>query len=168
MKDVPVPILPSAPAPREQVISLAPFVVRRRVSWSECDAAGVVYTPRYGDFSADAGQVFLGHIFGGEGYTQGKQRQGIGTPCKALSLVFHSSLRPDDVVDISVCVGHIGTTTFELILAGNTPQDRLVFECNTTLIAVAPGTRKATPLPEQVRTLLAAWQCPLPRSNYKK
>lgn len=159
-----VPNTPATPIPREAVISVDPFVVRRRVVWAECDPAGVVYTPRFGDFAADAGQLFLAYVFGGKGYVDGKQKQNIGTPCKALSLVFHSSLKPDDAVDMTVVVGRIGTTSFELVIDGKTPDGTSVFECSTTLIAVKAGTREAVPLTSHLRQLLQARQ-PQPRNS---
>lgn len=146
------------PPPREQVISLKPFVVRRRVTWGECDAAGVVYTPRFGDFSADASQQFIGYVLGGQGYMDGKRRHGIGTPCKAMSLVFHASLRPDQLFDMTMHIGHVGNSTFEVLLAARTLEGGKVFDCSTTLIAIEPSARRAVPLPEAVRALLLPWQ----------
>ncbi|ROT43924.1 thioesterase family protein [Pusillimonas sp. NJUB218] len=148
----------AVPGPREQIISTQPFVVRRRILWGECDPAGVVYTPRYGDLSADAGQLFLACIGGGKGYVDAKRKQGIGTPCKAFSLVFHSSLAPDDEVDISVTVGHIGNTSFELVIKARTPKEQLVFEGSTTLITIQQGTRAAIKVPTSLRDLLVAYQ----------
>ena len=116
---------------REVVLSLQPFVLRRRVTWGECDAAGVVYTPRFGDFTADTSQLFLGHVLGQDGFMRGKEHHGIGTPCKALSFVFHSSLRPDECVDMQVRVARIGGTTFELLVRGTTTGGAAVFDSNT-------------------------------------
>jgi len=141
---------------REQLLSLQPFVLRRRVTWGECDAAGVVYTPRFGDFTADTSQCFLGHVLGGDGFMGGKDRHQIGTPCKALSFVFHASLRPDDCVDLQVRVGRIGRTTFELLVSGRKPDGTAVFDSSTTLIVVAPGTRNAIRVPDSVRASLQA------------
>src|SRR5690606_34345902 len=101
--------------------------------------------------AADAGQLFLAYALGGTGYVDAKRKQSVGTPCKALSLVFHSSLAPDDVVDISVGVGRIGNTSFELVLEGRTPQSRLVFESSTTLITVEQGTRSSISVPSHLR-----------------
>lgn len=148
---------PGAPAPREQVISLVPFVLRRRVTWGECDAAGVVYTPRFADFAADAGQLFIAHALGSaDGYVAGKAAHGIGTPCKAMSFVFHRSLVPDQFFDIQVDVRRIGGKTFELALAGRNTDGEPVFDNTTTLIAVAHGSRTAVELPQSVRQCLAA------------
>ena len=148
----------AVPQPRESLLSVQPFVLRRRVTWGECDAAGVVYTPRFGDFTADTSQLFLAHVLGGEGFIDGKQRHGIGTPCKALSFVFHASLRPDESVDMRVGVGRIGNTTFELRVRATTPAGTPVFDASTTLIAVAQGTRQAIRLPDSVRAALEPYR----------
>lgn len=139
---------------REVVLSLQPFVLRRRVTWGECDSAGVVYTPRFGDFTADTNQLFLGHVLGQDGFMRGKEHHEIGTPCKALSFVFHSSLRPDDCVDMKVRVGKLGDTTFELLVNGMTTSGIAVFDSSTTLITVARGTRRAIRVPDSVRAAL--------------
>lgn len=144
------------PEPRERVLSLRPFTLRRRITWGECDAAGVVYTPRYGDIAAETNQVFLAHALGAGGLMAGKQAHGLGTPCKALAMVFHASLRPDELVDLRVRAGRLGRTSFELLTTGTTPAGQPVFEVRTTLIAVAPGTRDAIPVPDTVRAALQA------------
>lgn len=143
---------------RETLLSLQPFILRRRVTWGECDAAGVVYTPRFGDFTAETNQFFLAHVLGGEGYVNGTQRHGIGTPCKALSFIFHSSLRPDECVDMRVWIGRIGNTSFELLVRATTPSGNPVFDASTTLIAVAVGTRDSIHLPDSVRNALEPYQ----------
>lgn len=139
---------------RETLLSLQPFTLRRRVTWGECDAAGVVYTPRFGDFTADTSQLFMGYVLGQEGFMQGKKHHEIGTPCKALSFVFHSSLRPDEYVDMQVQVGKLGSTTFELLVKSTSASGMAVFDSTTTLITVAYGTRQAIRVPDSVRAAL--------------
>lgn len=149
----------------EQVISAQPFVVRRRVIWGETDAAGVVYTNRYIDYTASANMLFMAHALGvgaGEGksltLTQAKKLHGIGTPCKALSAVFHASLRCDELFDMQVQVARIGNTTFELLVMGRTPEGAPVFEGRNTIITIAHSDenmgRKAMRVPDSVRQAL--------------
>lgn len=153
--------LAGAPLPAEYVRSLQPFIVRRRVAWGECDPAGVVYTPRFTDYCASANLLFLAHVLDSSGagnLTHGKRQHGIGTPCKALSCVFHASLRPDEWFDMQVSVTHIGNSTFELTTHGTTVQGLPVFDGKNTIITIAhrddSATRQAVRVPESVRLAL--------------
>ncbi len=148
----------------EQVISVQPFVVRRRVIWGETDAAGVVYTNRYMDYTASANMLFMAHALGeGQGLTltQAKQRHGIGTPCKALSAVFYAPLRCDELFDMRVQVSRIGNTTFELQVIATDLQDKPLFEGRNTIITIGHSdgnaTRAAVPVPNAVRQALQAY-----------
>ena len=159
-----IDVPPGAPLPTEYVRSLQPFVVRRRVIWGECDPAGVVYTPRFADYSAAANMLFLAHVLDASGagnLTEGKRAHGIGTPCKALSCVFHTSLRPDEWFDMRVVVSHIGNSTFELTTHGTDLQGQPVFEGKNTIITIAhrdeTAMRRAVRVPDSVRRALQPW-----------
>ena len=139
--------------PIEYIRSTQPFIFRRRVLWGECDPAGVVYTPRFVDFASIASQHFLGHLLGA-GFTESKRSNNFGTPCKALSLIFHSSLRPDQIFDMNVYVKTIGTTTFTLGIAGTASDGTSIFDATFTVITVQPSDRSAIVVPTQLRNAL--------------
>lgn len=89
--------------------SAPPFRYLLRVRYGECDAQRVVYNARYGDYADIAAGEFLRVVWGdacfGGGYDYQLVRQ---------VLEWKAPLRYDEVVEISVSLGRIGTTSFVL------------------------------------------------------
>ncbi|WP_322062040.1 acyl-CoA thioesterase [Paraburkholderia sp. J63] len=137
----------------EIVVSDLPFTVRRTARWSDCDPAGVVFAGRYTDYLLEAVMYFMRRIgYGGNG--QAGRESEVGLPCKHLSLTFHASLYPEDVVDIRVEVGEIRTHTFDLIARAYLPDGRLAFEGQFTPIAIRGDARTSTDIPTALREAL--------------
>jgi len=126
----------------EQVTDTTPLKVHRRVRWGECDPAGVVYTVNFCEYVASAFELFMAELLGGPLQTM-KQRHGLATPARALTLEFTGPLRPD-----------VRTRTFDLIIEGRSKNGRDIFRAKLTLIAVDPHTRVAIPIPGVLRERL--------------
>src|SRR5206468_8735559 len=62
---------------------------------SDLDPAGVVYTPRFGDYVVEAAHDFMACMIGTPLQAQ-LAALDFGTPAKSLQFVFHRSLYPDD------------------------------------------------------------------------
>lgn len=137
----------------EYVTSFAPFVVRRRVRWSECDPAGVVFA---GNFSLYLHQVVA--LFRSE------VLKGYSAPAKAISLVFHRALWPDEQFDMHVHIGTISRSTIEFRVTARTLKGEPVFDGAVTAISIAKAARKSVPLPPAKRRLAIAYatQWPAP------
>ena len=43
----------------DKLVSRQPVIVHRRILWGDCDPAGVVYTPRFGDYFTSARDWFM-------------------------------------------------------------------------------------------------------------
>lgn len=137
----------------EIVVADLPFTVRRIARWSDCDPAGVVFTGRFTDYLLGAVMHFYRRIGYGAGGREGRE-SGVGLPCKHMSLTFHASLYPEDVVDIRVEVGEIRTRTFDLVARAFLPDGRLAFEGRFTPIAIREGVRESIEIPSALRTAL--------------
>lgn len=138
--------------PAEEVVGTAPLTVRRRIAWADCDPAGVVHTGRFPDFVLSAATLFRTFLFGAAWHDR-YRADGVGSPAKALSLIFQSSLWPGDSIDIAVFVGSVRTRTVDLMLQALRTDDRCpVFLARLTSICVAAEDRRvSTPLPEAYR-----------------
>jgi acyl-CoA thioesterase FadM len=138
-----------ADEPMQYVRSHRPFVLRQTVKWSDCDPAGVVYTGRFVEYVTTAFRAFLAHILDGdvEAYVA---RYKVDFPAKAISIVFDSSLRPDDKFDIEVRVAGIRNTTFECEFVG-THDGKPCFTSRMTTICVLPGERNAIRVHDSLR-----------------
>ncbi|WP_028221037.1 acyl-CoA thioesterase [Paraburkholderia oxyphila] len=130
----------------EVVVSDLPFTVRRTARWADCDPAGVVFAGRYTDYLLGAVMHFMRRIGYGTNGQAGRE-SGVGLPCKHMSLTFHASLYPEDVVDIRVEVGEIRTHTFDLIARACLLDGRLAFEGQFTPIAIRSDVRESTSIP---------------------
>jgi acyl-CoA thioesterase FadM len=141
----------------EHVVRTAPFTVRRRVKFGECDPAGVVYTPVFGEYVVSCADLFYEFLLDGRP-ERIKDEHGFETPSRALSLDFRSSLRPDAEFDMTVFIGEIRTRTYTLEITGSTLADEAVFIAQLTPICVARGERRAIEIPRSFRARLEAYR----------
>src|ERR1700716_411258 len=137
----------------EQVIETTPLTVHRRARWGECDPAGGAYTVNFCEYVASAFELFMAELLGGPLQTM-KQRHGLATPARALTLEFTGPLRPDEEFIMTVVVADVRTRTFDLIIQGCSKGGREIFPPKLTPIAVDPDTRAAVPIPGVLRERL--------------
>lgn len=142
----------------ERVLSREPFVVRRQARWAECDPAGVVHTGRFGDYVLSATDLFRTHVIGKDWHKR-NNIAGFGSPAKAISLVFESSLWPGDLLDIAVFVGEIRIRSMDLLLrATRTDDRRAVFHGRLSSICVKAEDRTvASPWPDAYSELYRSY-----------
>lgn len=143
----------TAPTPVEYLLGERPLTVRRRVKWGECDPAGVVYTATFADYVISAAELFYGALFGTTPQ-RAKHELGFGTPSRALSFDFLSSLRPDDTFDMTVYVADVRTRTYVLDIVATTPQGEPVFNARLTPVCIARDERRSIEIPPSFRQAL--------------
>lgn len=144
----------------EYIVSEAPFVIRRRVKWGDCDPAGVVYTVTFSEYVISAAELFYERLLGNTPQCS-KDEHGFGTPTRALAFDFHASLWPDEEFEMAVSVEHIGEHTYTLNITGSA-RGRPAFVAKLTPICVARGERRAIPVPAVMRDALLAYQAANP------
>lgn len=144
---------------REYVASLSPFTVRRIVRWAECDPAGVVYLGNFPEYLISAVHLFRDCLFG-VGWISNDRRGGYQAPGKAISMVFQSSLWPDEVFDMSVYVGALRKRTMNLLVqARRADNGKNVFAGRVTSIFVTMDDREKTVgMPDAIRRDLERYQ----------
>lgn len=144
----------------EAVIGESPLIVRRVVRWGDCDPAGIVYTPRFLDYTVSAYEAFIGLMLGGPLHST--ETSGVSFPVRGVELDFCSPLPVDAQFDMEIRVGEIRSRTFDLHVTATrvaTPlQPRQVaFRARITPVTV-DGTRwTAVPLPDALRLRIAAY-----------
>jgi acyl-CoA thioester hydrolase len=117
----------------------------------ECDAQKVVFNVRYGDYVDLAACEFIralgfGHLLinGPLDYQLVKQ-----------TIEWKSPARFDQVLEISACAKHLGTTSFTLSvtfrIAGQVP---VIATAETVYVLVDAATLGKTPLPADLRAAL--------------
>jgi len=143
--------------PIEQVVSVKPFVVRRRIAFRDCDPAGIVYTPRFLDPMATGAMDLFMMELTGPMEQRDPEMGDLGTPAKAVELLFHRGSPLGAMVDITVDCTEIGNRTFTLGLEGANAHGEALFSGKLTLICIDRGSFTSIPLPEPLREKLAAY-----------
>ncbi len=141
----------------EHVINEVPFTVRRRVKWSECDPAGVVYTATFSEYVLSAAELFYSSLLGGPPQSM-KSAMDCGTPTRALAFDFQRSLKPDDEFDMTVTVIDVRTRTFVLEIDARTREGDVVFQATLTPICIGRAERRGVAVPEVLRTKLEQYR----------
>lgn len=138
----------------ESVISRVPFRVRRRVRWSECDPAGVVYTGKFVDFMLGAVNLFYANLLDTP-YRDFARTLGVDTPCRGLDMDFRGALWPEDEFTMTVTVAALRQSTFDLRVRAAQDDGREVFVARFTPICIPRGAeRKSMPIPPAYREAL--------------
>ena len=140
--------------PIERVISVRPFIVRRRIAFRDCDPAGLVYTPRFFDpIATSALELFMMEACGPPD-ARDDFAEGLGFPAKAFNLVFHKGTRLGDMIDIRVACARVKKTTFAFSVEGRDAGGDLLFDGELTSICVRRDSFAATPVPPELRARL--------------
>lgn len=129
-----------------------PFRYLLRVRFGECDAQGVVFNARYGDYIDIAAVEFIRAVWGGpnELLAAGHDYQVVKQTKEWLS-----PARFDDVLAVRVAAGRIGTTSFTLVMEfSDNASGRPVMRAETVYVLVGvPGYAKE-PVPDEIRAKL--------------
>jgi acyl-CoA thioester hydrolase len=142
----------------EYVSSFAPFTVRRRVRFGECDPAGVVYTVRFSDYAVSAMELFLAELLQAR-RAQQAEIYGVDMPLKALRFTFSRALRCDDEFAMAVTIGDIRERTFDLNITARSDAGAELFEAVLSPICIHPsGERRSVLIPPAMRERFADYQ----------
>lgn len=133
------------------------FVCHRKVLWSDCDPAGVVYTGRFTYFALEAAEEFGESLLGGRN-SRKTWAENLGTPAVNLELAYIKPLRPGDEIDIQIRVVGIDKKTFELSFDAVGSDGKLMFTAKLKLICVHSDVRKPVDMPIEMVSALKHWQ----------
>jgi acyl-CoA thioester hydrolase len=124
-----------------------------RVWFSDTDAQGVVYYGRYLPYFDHARTEYHRHL-GGRSDLGGAQ-----FVMRALHVDYLAPARFDDLIEAFVRVSRIGGTsvTYECA-AYRVPDQTLMVQAAQTLVLVDLGTRKPTPVPDDFRAAVHAFE----------
>lgn len=130
-----------------------PFRYLLRVRYGECDAQGIVFNARWGEYIDLAAGEYTRHLFGGA------DPVAIDFDCRLVKQVmeWHASARFDDVLELRVRALRIGTTSYATHTEVHRFSDGLhLVDCETIYVSVEVGTSTKRPVPPRHRAALAA------------
>jgi acyl-CoA thioester hydrolase len=130
------------------------YAALSRVWFSDTDAQGVVYYGRYLPYFDNARLEYLRHL-GLVGYWQGDPE----FVMRALEVEYEAPARFDDLLEVFVRTTRIGRTSVTTEGAAyRVDDDRLMCTARMTLVLIDAATRRPTPIPDQYRHAIAAFE----------
>jgi acyl-CoA thioester hydrolase len=123
-----------------------------RVWFSDTDAQGVVYYGRYLPYFDHARTEYHRHL---GGFTT----SGCEFVMRASAVEYHAPARFDDLIEAFVRVSRIGRTsvTYEYE-AYRLPDETLMVTAQQALVLIELDSRRPTPVPDELRTALRAFE----------
>ncbi|HEX4856322.1 MAG TPA: thioesterase family protein [Limnobacter sp.] len=134
-----------------------PFEFVFRVRYSECDAQGVVFNARYGDYVDLAMTEFLRAALGG--YSE-LVRMGYETQVVRLLTEWKGPARFDEVLKTTVQVLRFGNTSFTLgLVFSNVASEVTVATSEITYVLVDATGFSKVPVPDSLKSALLEGAC---------
>jgi 4-hydroxybenzoyl-CoA thioesterase len=131
------------------------FSRARRIRFSDCDPAGIVFYPQYFVLFNDLLDEWMDTLWDG-GFVDFIVRCRFGLPTVRLNAEFNSISRMGDDVVLTLDVTRIGQRSFDLALDCKGAVDGgLRMSARQTLVATSLDTHASTQIPPQLREALA-------------
>lgn len=117
----------SRPTELNDVLAGPPLVYRRRISWADTDAARIAYTANFPDWGLCALDVWFREVYGVDWVVMNRDHR-VGTPFVHVSMDISSSLWPGDVLEVTVLVEKLGSSSLTFRTVGRRSDGMDVFE----------------------------------------
>jgi acyl-CoA thioester hydrolase len=129
------------------------YAAYTRVWFSDTDAQGVVYYGRYLPYFDHARTEYHRHLGGMVGL------DGSEFVMRASHVDYLAPARFDDLLEAFIRVSRIGRTSITYECAAHRlPDDTLMVQAAQTLVLVDPAERRPTPIPDEFRALVRAFE----------
>jgi YbgC/YbaW family acyl-CoA thioester hydrolase len=132
------------------------FTIQERVRWGDVDAARIIFYGAYIRFFEFAETELFRSV--GLPYGVMFDQSDIWLPRVHLECDFHQAARLDDLLEVSVYVGHIGRSSMKLNFeVRRKGEEALVATAHFVLAAVRRNTFETVAVPEELRARLAPY-----------
>jgi len=137
---------------------LKKFTIEERVRWGDVDAAGIIFYGSYIRFF----EIAETELFRAVGLPYGVvfDELNIWLPRVHLECDFHRAAQLDDLLEVSVWVGKIGTTSLRLNFEvrrkdrDNKIEEKLIATAHFVLVSTRRDNLQPIPVPEELRRAL--------------
>ena len=134
------------------------FTIEERVRWGDVDAAGIIFYGSYIRFF----EIAETELFRAVGLPYGVvfDELNIWLPRVHLECDFHRAAQLDDLLEVSVWVGKIGTTSLRLNFEvrrkdrDDKIEERLIATAHFVLVSTRRDNLQPVPVPEELRRAL--------------
>ena len=137
---------------------LKKFTIEERVRWGDVDAAGIIFYGSYIRFF----EIAETELFRAVGLPYGVvfDELNIWVPRVHLECDFHRAAQLDDLLEVSVWVGKIGTTSLRLNFEvrrkdrDDKIEEKLIATAHFVLVSTRRDNLQPIPVPEELRRAL--------------
>ncbi|MGI8656352.1 MAG: acyl-CoA thioesterase [Pyrinomonadaceae bacterium] len=140
------------------------FVIEERVRWGDVDAARIIFYGAYIRFFEFAETELFRAV--GLSYGVMFDELDVWLPRAHLECDFHHAAQLDDLLEVSVYVGRVGTKSlrfnFEVRRKG---EEVIIAEAHFVLVTVRRETFETVPVPEELKRRLAPFTKPEVKEN---
>ncbi len=136
------------------------FRIEERVRWADVDAARIIFYGAYIRFFEIAETELFRAI--GLPYGRAFDELDVWLPRAHLECDFRHAAQLDDLLEVAVYVGHVGTKSLRLNFeVRRNSTDELVAEAHFVLVAVRRNTFESVPVPADLKRRLAPYTQPV-------
>ena len=135
------------------------FRIEERVRWGDVDAARIIFYGAYIRFF----EIAETELFRAAGLSYGRMfdELDVWLPRAHLECDFRRAAQLDDLLEVAVYVGRVGTKSIRLNFeVRRNGEAEIVAEAHFVLVAVRRNTFESVPLPEELRRRLAPYTQP--------
>lgn len=132
------------------------FRIERRIRFSQCDPAGIVFYPRYAEMINDLVEDWLAAEFGLDIGSLHKDR-GLGIPAARLEIDYIRPCLLWDPLEVSLEVLRIGRSSVRLAIEGSVAGE-VRFRAELVIVFVKMPSGKSTEIPQDFRDGIARFQ----------
>ena len=134
------------------------FTIEERVRWGDVDAAGIIFYGSYIRFF----EIAETELFRAAGLPYGVvfDELNIWLPRVHLECDFHRAAQLDDLLEVSVWVGRVGTTSLRLNFQvrrkdrDDKIEEKLIATAHFVLVSTRRDNLQPVPVPEELRRAL--------------
>ncbi|MGH9901173.1 MAG: acyl-CoA thioesterase [Pyrinomonadaceae bacterium] len=132
------------------------FCIQERVRWGDVDAARIIFYGAYIRFFEFAETEMFRAV--GLPYGVMFDELDVWLPRAHLECDFRRAARLDDLLEVCVYVGRIGTSSLRLNFeVRRTDEEEVVAEAHFVLVSVRRDTFETVPVPEELKRRLAPY-----------
>lgn len=132
------------------------FSVKRRVSWGECDPAGIIYTPRALDYGAETLEAWVRDVLGLTWFEM-NTKMNLGMPTVRVEIDYVGVLAVDDDVVCTLIVERLGNSSMTSRITVHDGAGRDFFHVTIISCLVKKPAFKAMAWPADIKAKIETY-----------
>lgn len=131
------------------------YAVKRRVSWGDCDPAGILYTPRVFDYCSQTLESWYAEVIKMDWVTMIRGRR--GSPTVHASCDYLKPMAPGLEVATTLHIDKLGETSITFRLEGKDDRGNIYFRARYVSCITDFAQDKAIEIPADWRSRMQAY-----------